>query len=472
MSRSIVQASPSGGERAPHIVFLTVCVLLGGACFGSAVQAQETQVPIDEDSTLYTVDRELRDELGLFPDVVNFQEALLYRLEEGQYELVLRYRENGALRRERRSLPWKEVQALRSRVTEHVSPRQETRTFTHEGRYDLIASTTVHGLVQGSLVTGALGIEGSRMVAFPLLGAGVGFFVPLFATQNARVTDAEADMAFYGGLQGYGHAVHLSYLLGDDVLSGRATAGLAAVVGAGEGVAAYRLARRNNWTAGHAEIVSYTGLAGNIVGLGVSGVLFDRIERRPDGISQSAAGASLLGSLAGVYVGHRMGRTDRYSKGDARVYLLSAVQMVNLAGSFLSLDDERSLRLSSAVLTGSVIGGGLIGRQLVQDREFTPMDGNLIGLGSGAGSLLGLAITVEAASGRTRGIAQSLGSLAGFGLTYSLLTDEARRRAAKSTSAFNWNVHMSPRIATGPDATDRMSVVETVRPRVSVTASF
>lgn len=76
MSQSNDEESLSSGDRIRNVGFLTVCRLLGGGCIGSAVQAQETQVPIDEDSTVYTVNRELWDEWGLFPDGAGFQEVL------------------------------------------------------------------------------------------------------------------------------------------------------------------------------------------------------------------------------------------------------------------------------------------------------------------------------------------------------------------------------------------------------------
>lgn len=436
------------------------------------VEAQETRVPLDRDSTVYVIDRELKNEVGLFPEVSGFREAVLYRTSGGQYELVLHYQENGVRHRKRRELTSEDVRALRRRVTQGISQSQNSRTFTQAGRYDLVAATTIHGLVEGSLVAGALDIDGGSVVTLPLLGAGAGFFLPLFATNDARVTDAEANMTFYGGLQGYAHAVQLSYLLGGDGINGRATAGLAAVVGAGEGVIAYRVARHYNWGAGHARMVSFTGLTGNLIGLGVSGMIFGRVESRTAGVNRATAGTMFLGSLGGAYVGHRMGRTNRYSKGDARIYLLSSLQAANLTGSFLSLGDDPSVRLYSAVLTGSALGGGLLGRRLLRGREFTAMDGNLVGLGTFAGSLLGLAVTSEVESGSTRSIVQALGSTAGFGITYSLLEEEARKRGTTNSSAFKWDVNVVPTMANRPGRTDGGSIVDKVQPRLSVTAAF
>ncbi|MEF8796267.1 MAG: hypothetical protein V5A48_07435, partial [Salinivenus sp.] len=72
-------------------MYVALVVLGLGLAVPSA--AQDTQVPVDRDSTVYAVDPALRDAAGLVPDVTGFEEATLYRVEGGGYELVVRYRE-------------------------------------------------------------------------------------------------------------------------------------------------------------------------------------------------------------------------------------------------------------------------------------------------------------------------------------------------------------------------------------------
>ncbi|MEF8796236.1 MAG: hypothetical protein V5A48_07280, partial [Salinivenus sp.] len=297
------------------------------------------------------------------------------------------------------------------------------------------------------------------------------FFVPLFATQGARVTEGEADATFYGGLQGYGHAVQLAALVTGGDADGRGTAGLAALLGAAEGTAGYLAARRNDWTGGHAEMVTYTGLGGNAIGAGFGAALLGEDDVDDDaGRARVFGGTALLGSLAGMYLGHRMGRTDRYTEGDARIYVQTAVQGANLVGSFLSVDEFPNARTSSLLLTGSAVAGGLLGRRLVQDRDFTGTQGNLVALGSVAGSLLGLAVTLESDETATA-IVQSLGSAAGFGVTYGLLEGDARGQAGPSTSSFDLDVRVGPGLARRP-ATGEGGLADRIAPRVGISASF
>jgi hypothetical protein len=454
--------------------FVLVCAALGVLGLGAAAPsaAQDTQVPVDPDSTVYAIDPALREAGELFPEVSGFEEATLYQVEGGGYELVVRYREGGQVRRERRSLSAEEVRALRAEVARALEARRSQTPSTQEGRYGLVAATTFHGLVEGGLLAGATGAEEGNAATLTLLGGAAGFFVPLFATQGARVTEGEADATFYGGLQGYAHAVQLTALLAGDDADGRGTAGLAALLGAAEGTAGYLTARRNDWTGGHAEMITYTGIGGNAVGFGVGAALVGEDDpAEEEGRVRVVGGTSLLGSLAGLYLGHRLGRTDRYTEGDARIYFQTAAQAANLMGSFLSVDGFPDARASSLIVTGSAVAGGVLGRRLVRGRDFTGTQGNLVALGAVAGSLLGAALTFDADQGETTAIAQALGSAAGFGVTYGLLEGDARRQAASATSSLDLDVHVGPGLARRP-APGTAGLADRIVPRVRISASF
>ncbi len=459
-------------HRKERSCWTTLLVVLLGGLIGmlatAPATAQDVQVPLDRDSTLYVLDADLRQELDLLPEVSGFQEARLYRTGEAEYGLVIRYEEGGRVLRERRTLAAAEVEDLRAQVTKGLATAKRLPPGAQEGRYGLVAATTVHGLIEGGLLAGAFDTGGSGTATLTLLGGATGFFVPLFATRNTPVSEAEADMVFYGGLQGYAHALQVMGVLAGEDLPGRGTAGLAALGGILEGTVGYRIARRNNWSAGHAEMVSTNGIGGNLVGLGIGGAIAGE---EPDigEASRIIAGASLLGSVGGAYLGHRMGQTGRYTEGDARVYAQSAIQGANLMGAVLSTQDEVSARGGALLLSGAGIGGAVLGRSLVGGRDFTGTQGSLVTLGSVAGSLLGLAVTAGGESGEATALAQALGSAAGFGVTYAVLEEEARRQAGGDTSSLDLDLNVGPAVAhtAGPTGTDRPLI-----PRMTLTASF
>lgn len=456
-----------------RIVVAATLLAIGFGGGTAPTVAQDRQVPVDQDSTVYSLTPDLREALGLFPEVSGYQGAELYRGEE-DFELVIRFEQNGQVRRERRSLSVADVRELRREVTKALGTVGEQRSFTQEGRYGLIAATTFHGLVEGGLIVGAIGEEEGNAGSIVLASGAAGFFFPLLATRRVRVTEGEADMTFYGGAQGYAHAAQTaSLLLGSDA-DGRFTAGLAAVFGAVEGTAGYLVARRNNWSGGHAEMVSFTGLGGNLIGLGLGAALVEDPGQTEEFGQENRilSGMSMVGSLAGIYLGHRMGRTGRYTEGDARVYLQGALQGVNLMGSFLALGEVQT-RATALLLTGSGTAGGLLGRWMVQDRDFTGTEGNLIALGSVAGSLLGLAFTAGDSTEDSAVIAQSLGAATGFGITYAVLEGEAQRRTSSSTSSFDLDVNVGPGVARVPASGSVGSGGATrIAPRLTLSASF
>ncbi len=446
---------PRTSRIGVSLILLLVVVSAGG------VSAQDVQVPFDRDSTLYSIDPDLRSRLALFPDVAGFQGAELYRRDSTTYELVIRYREGGRARRTRRGLSTAEVKALRQNIARELSERAGPQTFTQAGRSDLIGAVSFHGLIEGGLVAGALGVDAENALTLTLLGATGGFFVPLLATREARVTEAEADMVLYGGIQGYIHGAQLRRIIGGERIENRAAAGIIALTGAVEGAVAYRAARANSWSSGHAEMLSFNTLGGNFVGLGVGRLIGgEKATPRLD------AGMSLIGSLGGAYLGQRMGRTDRYTEGDARLYLQSSILGVYLMTALFGLEDGVSERASAALVTGSATGGAVVGRRLLQNRDFTGGQSALVGSGGLVGALFGSALTLEA-SEQTSRVARALGSVAGFGISYALLEGDARRQASTDPSVLDVNVRVSPALgATTPTGSRELS------PRVSLTATF
>lgn len=441
------------------VLFVLVCLIPYRA------QAQEVQVPLSPDSTITTIDAELRNALNLFPDVAGFQQAQLFKLSENEYELVIAYREGAQVLRERRLLTAADVADLRQRVARGLETSDRRVGLNQEGQVGLIASTTVLGLVEGGLLAGAFGVEDEGAVALPLMGGALGFFVPLMATQNAPVTEAEADLTFYGGVQGYVHAVQLATLADGDA-DGPAVAGLAAVLGAVEGTVGYLTARSSGWSGGHAEMVSLNGVSGNLLGLGLGASLADD--------ANVAAGVSLLGSIAGVYFGHRMGQTERYTQGDARIYVQTGWQAVNLTGSLLAAADADDGRSVAALVTGTGAAGLALGRVLVRNRTFTKGEANLTFLGSVAGSLLGGGVAaLSDVDGSGVAVMQALGSAAGFGITYGLFAGDARQRTTLSAAGMDLQLRLEPHFTGqrgGPGA--GATGVGPVTPRVTFRASF
>lgn len=448
-------------------------ILVIGVLGPVAAQAQEVQVPLDPDSTVYTLDTELRRQLGLFPEVEDFQQAQLYRVGETDYELVIQYREQGQTLRDRRTLTQAEVDDLRRRVAQQMQTTQTRVGVEQPGRTELLTWTTLLGLVEGGLVVGAIGADGSAAASLPLLGGAMGFFGPLFATQNRTVTEASGTLTGYGGLQGYAHAVELAVLFGGEDLDGQAVSGLAAIGGAVEAGIGYALGANQGWSPGMAEMIAYNGTYGNLVGLGVAGVMIGNGDGT-DAEARLAAGTSLLGSLAGLYAGHRMGRTGTYTRGDARIYALAGLEAARLASSIVVVSDIDDVRTNASLITGFGLAGLGLGAALVRDRDFSTYEANIVTLGTYAGALMGGGFaTLGDTSGDTITVMQAIGSALGFGITYGLFASEAQQRARSSTAGIDLDMQITPSLGGAPGAsTPSAGQLEGLAPKVTLRATF
>ena len=454
-------------------VVMVVLVLAVGGMPRAA--AQEVQVPLDPDSTVYTIDADLEQQLGLFPDVDGFQEAQLFRLSARTYELVILYRQQGETLRRRRTLSASEVADLRQQVGKQFKATGATVGVEQPGRNELLTWTTILGLAEGGLLIGAVAPENpsSALAGIPLLTGAAGFFGPLFATRDRPVTEASGTLTGFGGLQGYAHAVQLVGLLGGDDADGQATAGLAVVTGAAEATAGYVLGARRGWSPGMAEMIAYNGVFGHLVGLGTGITLVGDDNLDEDaGRTRAVAGTSLLGSLAGMYVGHRLGRTESYTRGDARLYGLSGLLATQLAISALVVADADDARAVAGTLTGSGLAGLGVGAALVQGRDFSTYGANLITLGNYAGSLLGAGLaTVANGGGDAVTVAQALGAVAGFGITYNIFSDAAQR-SASATPRTDLRLHLTPTLHTTASRAGHHGLSGRIRPGFTLRASF
>jgi hypothetical protein len=437
----------------------------------SPAMAQEERVPLTADGSLIVVSSEIEDQLNLFPDVEGFQEAKLYKVSPTEYELVIVYSSEGRTLRERRSLTKQDVSELRSRITRALAAANLRATRDDEGRYGLLAATTVLSLAEGALIGDAIGLESDGVGTMSLIGGATGFFAPLILSRKRGATEGEADMVFYGGTQGFLHGVQIFYLVSDaGVDEGRGLSALAALGGLSESIAGYVIAREKQWTGGHAEMTSFTGYAGNAAGLGTALMIGGE-----EASERLASGLSLTGSLVGGYLGHRLGRTNRYTQGDARIYFLSGLTFANLTGSVYAAatTSTENPNVAAGLVTASGVAGLLVGRSLVREKRFSKTEGNITVLGGLAGSLFGAGIGVTSdASGDATALLQATGALAGAAITYGFFSKDARRRAVRM-SGIDLNVSVMPAVGAPSGPGFRyMKSSNHIRPRVNIRATF
>jgi hypothetical protein len=418
---------------------------------GPTAQAQDVQVPLDEQGEVNVIDAELRERLGLFPEIDGFAEARLFRQGDGDaYELVIRYMEGERQLRERRSLSAAEAETLRRRVSRGLKQERapgDPRAALQDGRYRFLATTTVLGGYEGLFLAAATATdaESAEVVAtLPLLGAAGGFFIPLLLTSDAKVTEGEAALTAYGGQQGFVHGALLSVLVADEDFEARSAAALVGALGAVEATSGFLLARRSYMRAGVAETMAIGGGFGT--GLGIAtGFLVTGTDVEGDVVQRVVPLAGIAGSVGGAVGGHRLGQWAGYTQGDARVFGTAGLVGVQLAGALLVAADAQlgdDTRLATGTLIGGTLGGLAVGHRMVRDRDFGEGQGSIVSLGAYAGSLAGAAavnVLAEEEEDDSGFVFTALGSMVGFAGAY--FTFDAR---AGGNDAMDLEIGLGP----------------------------
>jgi hypothetical protein len=167
-----------------------------------------------------------------------------------------------------------------------------------------------------------------------------------------------------------------------------------------------------------------------------------------------------------------LGRTESYTRGDARLYGLSGLLATQLAISALVVADADDARAVAGTLTGSGLAGLGVGAALVQGRDFSTYGANLITLGNYAGSLLGAGLaTVANGGGDAVTVAQALGAVAGFGITYNIFSDAAQR-SASATPRTDLRLRLTPTLHTTASRAGHHGLSGRIRPGFTLRASF
>lgn len=436
------------GRGLALLLSLAVC-LWGTPPLAAQEPVIEEQVALDEGGRLLRVDAELARTLGVFGDLSDVREILLFRSTDG-YILEVTRRRGGVLIRERRPLSEAEVARLRADVSGALAQRAPSALVDRSGRYVLLATSTAAGLgFYGWAVPYALDIEDEKgQVGLYMLVSAASFFGPWLWSADRPVTLGMANGAFWGASRGIVHGIGLHRIVAGEQPESftcpigdfrcferveeereswaRGRVATALVASLGEGIGALAWAKAARATAGDAHLVGVASDFGAVAAVAL-GVLAGS-----DDLDASAYwGFSLAGAAAGAGGGVALRSRRDYSWGDVEVFraagLLGAYTGI-AAADIVSSNEER-------LLAGLALAGGtaglILGDRLVRDRDIGAGQGLLVDLGTIAGGLLGLGVAVlvsdESSSSETIFLALStLGAWSGFAATYGSLDERAR----------------------------------------------
>ncbi len=411
-------------------------------CFTEICNAQEIQIPIDEEGKIEYIDSKLEQRLGLFAEYNKFREARLFQISDTSFVLEIFYQPQEKLLKVRLLFSVEDTKNFQRKVTERIKQKEPQVVINQEGRTKLIVGTMVLSLgYYGWAVPGALDVDDGKLaVTLYMLTSGAGFYIPLFVTSNIPVTDAAATLSLYGGTRGIVHGISLSNLFSKEP-SGQGIIASGMLVSIIEVLAGFNIANKLNISAGTAETIGVGGDFGLGLGLGTAH-LANFLENDND---QAVAGSVLLGSGIGLLGGKLIADHQPYTRGDS--YVLSAagllgayipIAVVDISGT----ENEKAYTASS--MLGAVVGLGL-GHKLVQEKDFTTGQGNLIRLSGLAGGLIGLGIAYLVSSEDDDNTtlyltSSSIGAAVGFSLMYRSYAQSART----SEKGSSWDINIIP----------------------------
>lgn len=402
--------------------------------------AVELQVPLDHAGRVQRIDAALARRLQMFADRPEFQDARLFQLADSSYVLEITSLAGAGLSRERIPLTALGADSLRSIVTNALVEHKTTPVLDSSGRPLFVATTTATCFGFYGWAVPYLFMEGASSEAATgtyLIIASGGTFIPLWLTRNRPVSMGAALMSWYGMSRGALHGALVPLALSDD--PGKSAVGGAFALSIAESIAGFEWASRSGMTEGRAATINNLGDIGTLYGLGFADLA--------DANGQASSAAALAGAGVGLATGAAYARGRDYTYGDA-----SVMRTAGWVGGYLGLafagaaaPDDWTKSHTVAAMVGSA-AGLVVGHNLVERTDFSFGQGVIVDLSTVSGWLLGLGTAYVASS--SGGLDESgfwistgLGTLAGYAVGYGASAKSARRAAADRTS---WHLDVTP----------------------------
>lgn len=362
-----------------------VLCILSFLLISNVIPAQEEQIPFDKEGKIQIIDVKLNEKIGYFNAYSGFREALLFAVNDSTYLLEVTYQPGNKTLRDRKQITGKELEELRLRIEESIKQKAPEYTLEQEGRTTLIvASTTGSFTYYGPALISALDLSDRPALATYMFTVGAGFAIPFYLTKKEPVTIASAYLSIYGETRGSIHGVSIASLLD---LNDRGYYGASLITSVTEGYLGYRYASINKLNAGESFAMQMYGDLFSGVGLLTSGALglYDKGD-----VGKTLAATYLISNGTGLIAGKYISSFTHYETGDG-FYLLCTTSLSSLTGiTFMDYFDPNDAKIYAGTAAASALVGMYWGNSISRDNDYSFGEGILTGLGTTAGSLIGL----------------------------------------------------------------------------------
>ena len=359
-------------------------------------QVTETPVPFDSVGAVRSITPGVVTRLGLTPPTWpvrdEFVEARLFAVSTGGFVLVAERRDG---RLDRYVMTSQDVDALRgvvslaiTRTGGLVAEEGATNISQPAGNSFVRSQMLLAAALYGPALS-ALTHDAQVGTAVYLIAVGSTFFLVTNLAKHTRITKAQNVLGTDGALRGTGLMLGALHVLGAEIDQ---DAGSIAVLvgGIGGSFIGYGLGR--GLTPSEAEAMTLGSDLGALTAIGIGGLF------HLDSDGRALTAMALTGGVAGYAAGLRYPRRAHYTvtRGDAQLLRLTGLLGVMTAAiPIASSADDVNPHLASALLTGGLIAGVVLGdRLLVRPVDHTESEALLVAVGAVAGGLMGAAIPV------------------------------------------------------------------------------
>jgi hypothetical protein len=427
-----VQAGPRL-RHALRLALIAAALLLAGV--RAEAQVRERPIPFDSAGRVSVITPPLAARLQLaapvWPVSGDFAEARLYEVGDSAFTYVI------VVRRQRDVLERYPLDAARraelagaiSRATLAAratdQPDSIPTMISEPVRGQFVASQTALGALLFGPAAAAVTNDGAAGSAAYLLVAGASFFTSAHLTQTTPVSRAQNHLSAHSAVRGAIAGNLALYAVAGEDIDERAYAAATLAGGLVGDIVGFQLAKPMTDAEAHGTSHGSTVLTLLTAGtLGAVGALGENSSARPSAAAVIAAGA--LGYPLGLrYV---RGSPYRVTAGDVGAMFTS--ELLGLGAAAMVLPDSPREELVFGTLTVGYALGALAGDRLfVRPYDHTESDARLLGLGTGAGAVMGLVIPVLASSDDPRLIfgTATLGGLVGALITEDLIKPDRAR---------------------------------------------
>ncbi|MEO0095697.1 MAG: hypothetical protein ABIL66_07375 [candidate division WOR-3 bacterium] len=350
----------------------------------------EKQVPFDVEAKIYEIDSVFAQKLEFFKNYPALQKALLFLQPDSSYVIEIYSKKDGIIIREKVNVQADQIVQIQKEIVSLREKEIPTVILDRTGYGEFLGGSFVFAYcIQAPLSVMAVNPDNSRVgVAVYMLSSSAGFVIPLLLTKNCNVSKAHANMFMYGGYNGLYIAGALASIADMNVLEG--TGALFTLAGSVVGeYTGFQSVNRFNLSMGRGNTIM---IIGDFTGASSAGLLslFDNWSD-PTFNHRHYLASSIFGIGAGIFLGSEVTRKVNLADGDYLIFGNCGIVGAASLPVLLSYFDDGHGRVSgkmyiSAGITGLGLGS-ILGYKIVENKDFSESEANIIAVGGVAGSL-------------------------------------------------------------------------------------